>query len=69
MAATLKDWKDHHYNMMDLNRKEIHRLEDKLRYANEQITVLAAMLSDKAEEAANLYPDVHATKLADRKEG
>lgn len=32
------------------------RLEDQLRLANEQIAVLASILSDKADDAAKLFP-------------
>lgn len=57
MAYTFKEFKEHHYQTLTNHRKEIEKLERKLRYANEQLSVLASILSDKADDAARLYPD------------
>jgi len=60
MPYTKKELWDHHINCLDNHRREVERLEKQLRIANEQLSTLAFILSDKAEDAARLFPDYSA---------
>ena len=63
MAYTKADLKEHFHAVILQKSREIEMLERKVKAANEALAVMASILSDKADEVANTYPDWNAAAL------